>query len=60
MKNELTELEKYILISKDEELFNYFRKNCSYPNMKHIAFLMKRIFITSLVLRISILTTLKH
>lgn len=31
MKNELTELEKYILISKDQELFNYFRKNCNYP-----------------------------
>lgn len=28
---ELTELEKYILVSKDEELLNYFMKNGSYP-----------------------------
>ena len=28
---ELAELEKYILVSKDKELLNYFRKNGSYP-----------------------------
>ena len=28
---ELTELEKYILVSKDEELLNYFMKNSNYP-----------------------------
>ena len=28
---ELTELEKYILVSKDKELLNYFRENGSYP-----------------------------
>ena len=31
---ELTELEKYILVSKDKELLNYFRKNGSYPKHK--------------------------
>ena len=31
---ELTELEKYILVSKDKELLNYFRKNGSYPKYK--------------------------
>lgn len=30
----LTEFEKHILVSKDEELFNYFRKNGSYPKYK--------------------------
>ena len=28
---ELTELEKYILVSKDKELLNYFMKNSNYP-----------------------------
>ena len=28
---ELTELEKYILVSKDKELLNYFRENGNYP-----------------------------
>ena len=31
---ELTELEKYILVSKDKELLNYFVKNDSYPKHK--------------------------
>ena len=31
MKNELTELEKYILVTKDNELLKYFNKNGSYP-----------------------------
>ena len=31
---ELTELEKYILVSKDKEFLNYFRKNGNYPKHK--------------------------
>ena len=31
MKNELTELEKYILVTKDNELLKYFNKNGNYP-----------------------------